>query len=112
MLLSALSLTSMILAGFTPVVWVFSQSSNSPAFMGSIMILVWCISLFFGLKLLSNEARALGMVQTLDLRLWMAIFVLVTFQMSCALRPLLGHADTFLPTGKKFFLQHWGEQLN
>jgi hypothetical protein len=80
--------------------------------MGAIMIVIWGISLFFGLKFLSTAARALGMKHRLHLRLWMGIFILVTFQMSCALRPLLGHASTFLPGEKKFFLQHWSEQLN
>ena len=111
LLLSALALTSLMLVGFAPVVWVFSQSSDSLPFMGFVMILIWSVSLFFGLKLLSRQARALGMVHSLDLRLWMGIFVLVTFQMSCALRPLLGHANSFLPTQKRFFLEHWGEQL-
>ena len=112
LLLAALALSGLLLAGFTPVVWVFSQSSDSLPFMGAIMIVIWCISLFFGLKFLSTAARALGMKHRLHLRLWMGIFILVTFQMSCALRPLLGHVSTFLPVEKKFFLQHWGEQLN
>ena len=111
LLLTALALSGLLLAGFTPVVWVFSQSSESLPFMGAVMIVIWGISLFFGLKFLSTAARALGMKHGFHLRLWIGIFVLVTFQMSCALRPLLGHAGTFLPTEKKFFLQHWGEQL-
>ena len=111
LLLSALALTSLILVGFIPVIWVFSQSSDSLCFMGAILILIWLIALLFGLKLLSTQARALGMLHSLDLRLWMFIFVLVTFQMSCALRPLLGHSNSFLPSDKKFFLQHWAEQL-
>jgi hypothetical protein len=112
LLLTALALTCLILAGFTPVIWVFSQSSDSIPFMGAVMVLIWSISLFFGLKLLSAQARALGMIHSLDLRLWMIIFVLVTLQMSCALRPLLGDAASFLPTEKKFFLQHWAQQLH
>jgi hypothetical protein len=35
--------------------------------------------------------------------------MLVALQMSTALRPLLGRADTFLPTEKQFFLTHWGD---
>lgn len=112
LLLASLSLSSLLLAGFTPVIWVFSQSSDSLTFMGAVMILTWSISLFFGFKSLSNSARAIGMKQSLHLRLWMFIFMVVTFQMSCALRPLLGPANTFLPTQKKFFLQHWGEHWN
>ncbi len=111
LLLSSLALSGLLLAGFTPVLWVFSQSTDSLVFLGAIMITVWCVSLFFGMRLLSGAARALGMKDRIHLRLWIAMFVLVTFQMSCALRPLLGDAATFLPVQKKFFLQHWGDHL-
>jgi hypothetical protein len=40
------------------------------------------------------------------------IFVLVVLQMTTALRPILGKADTFLPTENKFFVSHWGDCLN
>lgn len=112
LLLTGLALTATILVGFAPVVWVFSQSSDSLLFMGSVMILVWSVALYFGLGLLGRQARALGMQSGFHLTIWMVIFVLVTFQMTCTLRPLLGQAETFLPTQKRFFLQHWSEQIN
>jgi hypothetical protein len=31
--------------------------------------------------------------------------------MTTALRPIIGKADTLLPTEKKFFLQHWGDSM-
>jgi hypothetical protein len=31
--------------------------------------------------------------------------------MTTALRPIVGKSDTFLPTEKKFFLDHWSECL-
>jgi hypothetical protein len=67
LLLASISLSGLLLAGFTPVVWVFSQSSDSLPFMGAVMIVIWSISLFFGLKFLSSAARALGMKQSLQL---------------------------------------------
>ncbi|MDB6136582.1 MAG: ABC-type transport system, permease component [Verrucomicrobiales bacterium] len=111
LLMTALGLTGLLLAGFTPVVWVFSQSTGSLVFLGGILLAGWLVALFFGMKLLTSGARALGMKDGLHLRIWLGIFVLVTLQMTCALRPLLGKADTFLPNEKKFFLQHWGEQI-
>jgi len=30
-------------------------------------------------------------------------------QMTTALRPIIGKADTFLPVQKQFFLMHWAE---
>ncbi len=32
--------------------------------------------------------------------------------MTTALRPIVGKADTFLPTKKLFFLSHWSHNLN
>ena len=45
------------------------------------------------------------------LLVWTGIFFLVTLQMSTSLRPLIGTADTLLPTKKKFFLEHWFDEL-
>ena len=39
------------------------------------------------------------------------LFVLVLLQMTAALRPILGTADAFLPTKKKFFVSHWTDSL-
>jgi hypothetical protein len=39
------------------------------------------------------------------------IFVLVVLQMTTALRPIVGHADTFFPQDKKFFVSYWGDCL-
>jgi hypothetical protein len=41
------------------------------------------------------------------LNTWIVIFILVTLQMCTALRPIIGRADTFLPTEKRFFINHW-----
>jgi hypothetical protein len=42
---------------------------------------------------------------------WICLFVVVALQMTTALRPIIGKADTLLPTEKKFFLQHWGDSM-
>jgi hypothetical protein len=52
------------------------------------------------------------MTYAVHLRIWCFMFLLVTLQMSCALRPLIGTADTFFPGEKKFFLQHWADSIN
>jgi hypothetical protein len=43
---------------------------------------------------------------------WVIIFMLVMVQMTTALRPLIGTADTFLPTKKEFFLAHWADCMS
>jgi len=45
------------------------------------------------------------------MRTWVIIFVLVVVQMTTALRPLIGTAETLMPTEKKFFLAHWADCL-
>jgi hypothetical protein len=42
---------------------------------------------------------------------WICIFLLVALQMTTALRPIIGTADTFFPTEKKFFIGHWFDTL-
>ena len=106
------TLTALLLAGFTPLVWVFGESTGSLSFIGALLLIVWLFSLGFGINLLLKCARALGMTDSVHLWIWCFMFLLVTLQVSCALRPILGSADTFLPQEKKFFLQHWADNLN
>ncbi|MDB6137256.1 MAG: ABC-type transport system, permease component, partial [Verrucomicrobiaceae bacterium] len=110
-LMAAVTLTSLLLLGFAPVLWVFSQSSESLPFMGFLALAFWLIALVFGLRMLLavssiHMAQSLGYIKT-----WLAIFVVVTLQMSTALRPIIGKADTLLPTEKRFFIQHWMEEM-
>ena len=52
------------------------------------------------------------MKSTAGIRVWTVIYLLVALQMTTALRPLLGKADTFLPPEKKFFLAHWSDVID
>ncbi len=112
-LLSTTGLTALLLAGFTPLVWVFGQSTGSLCFMGGLLVIIWLFSLLFGMKLLMKCARALGMTDAVHLWLWCFMFLLVTLQVSCALRPIIGTSTTFFPAqeDKKFFLQHWADSI-
>lgn len=111
-LLSTTGLTALLLAGFTPLVWVFGQSTGSVSFMGGLLLVIWLFSLLFGMNLLIKCARALGMTDGIHLWIWCFMFLMVTLQVSCALRPIIGTADTLFPMEKKFFLQHWADHLN
>jgi hypothetical protein len=105
-----LLLMTVLLIGFAPVAWVFSQSTESVAAMGALHLAFWFISTCFGLRFLS-AAFAQHARSGDGWKVWTAIFVLVMLQMSAALRPILGTADTFLPKEKKFFASHWVECL-
>lgn len=110
-LLAAVAVTSLLLVGFAPVLWIFGQSTESVAFMGLLALSFWIISLLFGFRLLFAAASRLGMKSGHFLVVWMGLFLLVTLQMSTALRPIIGTAPTLLPTEKKFFLAHWFSEM-
>jgi hypothetical protein len=106
-----LMLMTILLIGFAPVAWIFSESSESLAWMGTLHLVFWFVATFFGLRFLEagfslSQARSHAGFYT-----WVIIFLLVVVQMTTALRPILGKSDTFLPKDKQFFLSHWGECL-
>jgi hypothetical protein len=106
-----LALTTILLIGFAPVAWVFSQSTESLAWMGALHLAFWVIATYFGARFLgaafAHLVRSRG-----GIRVWTVIYILVALQMTTALRPILGRAETFLPTEKKFFLAHWSDVMN
>ena len=110
LLMGLLTLTTILLIGFAPVAWVFSQSTGSVAMMGALHLLFWFIATGFGLRFLDRGFRHVkadgGMI-----KLWTVIFVLVALQMTTALRPIVGTAPTLLPTEKQFFVSHWMDSL-
>ena len=107
-LLVGLSLTGLLLIGLAPVVWVFSQSTNSAAFMG---LLHWCFALFslhFGLRFIKQGMGMAGHVlPPRSFALWVLIFVMVVMQMSTTHRPLLTSVEGDAIGQKVFFLNHW-----
>src|SRR5205814_7210120 len=70
------------------------------------------IGIRFGLRLIDATGRFLGAQSKGHLRIWSLIFILVCFQMTTTLRPIIAPSKTFLPTEKKFFLAHWFETVN
>ena len=102
-----LGLMTVLLLGFAPVAWVFSQSTNSVTAMGGLHLIFWLVATAFAVRFLTAGFAQLNTRSLLGVRLWVAIFVLVMLQMTTALRPIVGKADSFFPTEKKFFVTHW-----
>jgi hypothetical protein len=111
LLAGLLMLMTILLIGFAPVAWIFSQSTESLAWMGALHLVFWLIATLFGLRFLHvgfshSQARSHAGFYT-----WVIIFVLVSLQMTTALRPIIGRSGTFLPIEKKFFVAHWSDCL-
>ncbi|MEO6033971.1 MAG: hypothetical protein ABIQ35_01820 [Verrucomicrobiota bacterium] len=106
-----LALMTVLLIGFAPVAWVFSQSTESVVAMGALHLVFWSIATYFGLRFLNHGFSQLSNDFNGGLKVWVVLFLLVIVQMATALRPIVGTADTLLPTEKKFFLSHWSDCL-
>jgi len=106
-----LALMTILLVGFAPVAWVFSQSTESVAAIGALHLVFASVALFFGLRFLVAGFAGLGVQSRAGLNVWIVVFLLVLLQMTTALRPIVGTGDTILPTQKKFFVVHWTDCL-
>ena len=104
-----LALMTVLLVGFAPVAWIFSQSTESVAWMGFLHLMFWFIATAFGLRFLHTGFAHARAKSNAGFFVWTVIFLLVMVQMTTALRPIIGTADRFLPLQKQFFLMHWAE---
>lgn len=107
-----LMLTTILLIGFAPIAWLFSQSTDSVNWLGALHLVFWVIATFFGLRFVESGFTQFQARSRAGLNTWAVIFILVMLQMTTSLRPIVGTADTLLPTEKKFFLSYWGECLD
>jgi hypothetical protein len=112
LLAGMLMLMTILLIGFAPVAWIFSQSTESLAWMGALHLIFWFIATIFGLRFLEAGFSHSNARSHAGFHTWVIIFLLVAVQMTTALRPIIGTSDTFFPKEKKFFLAHWGDCLN
>lgn len=110
-LFAAVGLGALLLIGFAPVAWIFSQSTDSVAFMATLHLILWAIGISFGLRLVAAMGRLLTGSARSHLKLWGFIFIVVCLQMTTTLRPIVGTSKHFLPGEKKFFLAHWLETM-
>jgi hypothetical protein len=106
-----LAMAGLLLLGFAPALWIFAQGTNSFGFMGGLAFASWLVALIFAFRFLRIALRETGATQNAPITIWCGIFLLVTFQLSTSLRPILGTSDKFLNTEKKFFLQHWTDTM-
>ncbi len=111
LLASMLVLMMVLLVGFAPVVWIFSQSTESLAWMGTLHLMFWFVATLFGVRFLKAGFSQSNARSQTGLNVWIVIFMLVALQMTTALRPIVGRADTFFPAKKEFFLGHWASCL-
>jgi hypothetical protein len=111
LVMGMLMLTNILLIGFAPVAWLFSQSTESVNWMGTLHLVFFFIAAIFGLRFLKTAFSHSHARSDAGFNTWLVIFILVVVQMTTALRPIVGTSDTFFPKEKKFFLSYWSECL-
>jgi len=112
LMLTFLAITSLLLVGFAPVVWLFSTSSNSIVFFGFLSLTIWILCLIFGLRVVARASHSMGGGKGGHLKIWAVIFMLVTLQMTTTLRPIIGESESFINLEeKRFFLRYWSELM-
>ena len=113
LMLTFITITSLLLVGFAPVVWLFSTSSNSSVFFGFLAITIWIVCLIFGLRVIMRASQCMGGGQGGHLKLWIIVFILVTLQMTTTLRPIIGKSDELINLEEKhFFLGYWFRSMS
>ncbi len=102
LLAGLLMLMTILLVGFAPVAWIFSQSSESLAWMGALHLVFWFVATLFGLRFIKSGFSYANAKSQAGLNVWIIIFLLVALQMSTALRPIIGKSDNFSRQRKSF----------
>lgn len=110
-LFAVCALTGLLLLGFAPVAWTFSQSTESVNFIGALHIAFWWVATLFGLRMLGFVTETRHLPELIHLKVWAVIFVMVSLQMTTALRPLVIPSSRWFPTEKKFFVTYWFENF-
>jgi len=105
---ASIGLQALLLIGFAPVSWVFTVSTESFGFMGSLPFLIWVTAMLFGLTVIYNGLRLQQKVRGDVMFFWFFIFIIVSLQMSTTLRPIIGEFEPgIFAEEKRFFLDHW-----
>ncbi|MFZ4395876.1 MAG: hypothetical protein ACOYOU_09660 [Kiritimatiellia bacterium] len=107
LLAASLTLLVVLMAGFAPVAWIFTQSTHSAMFMGGMHLVLWLIACLFALRRLEGWLTALNDRSMQALPVWCIIFMVVCLQMTTTLRPLMGDFAGWDLADRDFFLHAW-----
>ncbi len=106
-LVMGVALIGVLLVALAPVTWLFSQSTDSSAVMGTLHVLAFLTSAAVGIRLIGKVMRAFNGRAIAGVRAWGLVFVVVMLQMTTTMRPLVGPFDGVWKSQRLFFLEHW-----
>ena len=101
-----------LLAALSPILWLFSVSTEKVAFIVVLSCFLAGLSLAFVVCPITAAAEKKIVVNKAGLHLWLVVFAVVALQTVTLVRPMLAPIGTpRTPEGKCFFLMHFGESI-
>ena len=101
-----------LLAALSPILWLFSVSTEKVAFIVVLSCFLAALSLAFVVRPITAAAEKKIVANKAGLHLWLVVFAVVALQTVTLVRPMLAPIGTpRTPEGKCFFLMHFGESV-
>jgi hypothetical protein len=101
-----------LLAALSPILWLFSVSTENVAFIVVLSCFLAALSLAFVVCPITAAAEKKIVANKAGLHLWLVVFAVVALQTVTLVRPMLAPIGTpRTPEGKCFFLMHFGESI-
>jgi len=101
-----------LLAALSPILWLFSVSTEKVAFIVVLSCFLVGLSLAFVVCPITAAAEKKIVANKAGLHLWLVVFAVVALQTVTLVRPMLAPIGTpRTPEGKCFFLMHFGDSV-
>jgi hypothetical protein len=101
-----------LLAALSPILWLFSVSTEKAAFIVVLSCLLAALALGFVTRPIAAAAEKGIVANRAGLHMWLVVFAVVALQTVTLVRPMLAPIGTpRTPEGKCFFLMHFGEAV-
>ena len=101
-----------LLAALSPILWLFSVSTENVAFIVVLSCFLAALSLAFVVCPITAAAEKKIVANKAGLHMWLVVFAVVALQTVTLVRPMLAPIGTpRTPEGKCFFLMHFGDSV-
>ena len=101
-----------LLAALSPILWLFSVSTEKAAFIVVLTCMFAALAVGFVARPISAAVEKGIVAKPVGLNVWLVVFVVVALQTITLVRPMLAPLGTpRTPDGKCFFLVHFGKSV-
>ena len=101
-----------LLAALSPILWLFSVSTENIAFTTCLSCALAALALAFVVRPIAAVAQKGIVAKTAGLNIWLVVFAIVALQTVTLVRPMLAPiGGPREPDGKCFFLMHFGKSV-